>query len=154
MQLVIQLQNAEKLLAALKAAPLVAVKEYRKAVESIAIKVVQDAQEAAPVGKGYKSGGNLRQSIRYQMLPGASARVTVNAKYGLWVDQGTKPYVILPRRKSFLAFKTKDGNWIRTKRVNHPGIKAQPYFSNAVKNAEGFANKQMQDAADRIFNTL
>lgn len=149
MQLSIQLQNADRLLAAFKRAPQEGRQLFSEALERTAAFVVSSAAKAAPVGN-YKGGGNLRQSIRYAQAGQASFRVIVNAEYGVYVDQGTRPHIILPRRKKMLAFQ-KDGRWIFAKQVNHPGTKANPFFSNAVRDAEPYANDELAKAADTLF---
>lgn len=62
-----------------------------------------------------------------------------------WVDKGTKPYVIRPRKKPALAFRanyrprtkyraksqqgpgTANGPWQHAQKVNHPGIEARDF---------------------------
>lgn len=149
----LQIINGDKLAAAFRAAPGVAAKAFDAALERTVNFVQSEAFNNAPVGKGYKGGGNLRQSIRTKRLATAQYQVIVNASYGAAVDQGSRPHVIVPKRKKVLAFQ-KEGRWIVTKRVNHPGTKAQPFFTNAVKAAEPYANKQLSDAADEVFNSL
>ena len=80
--------------------------------------------------------------------------VRVGADYGIYVDQGTKPHVIVPRVAPYLVFKTKDGKWIRTKRVNHPGTKPTFFFTNAVKDSESYANQEMSKAMDRVLSQI
>lgn len=149
----ITLFNADEIARAFREAPDVAARRFDEALAATANFVQAEAFKNAPVGTGYKGGGSLRQSIRTNRLNQGSYQVIVGAKYAAAVDQGTRPHVILPRRKRALAF-MKDGKYIVTKRVNHPGTKAQPFFTNAVRDAEPFANRQMQLAADDVFNTL
>lgn len=152
MELKLTLKNAGKIKEAFDSAPIVALKEFNTSLERIALNVVSEAQHNSPVGK-YKGGGNLRQSIKYKPY-GTGYVVWVNANYGIYVDQGTKPHVILPKKGRFLTFKGRDGNWVRTTRVNHPGTRATHFFTNAVKSAETYANSEMKNALGRIANKL
>ena len=151
MVLSITLENADKLLATFAKAPAIAMEEYGKSLLAIALKVVSEAQHNSPVGK-YMGGGNLRQSIKYRPY-GTGYVVWVNAQYGVFVDQGTKPHVILPRIKKVLAFQ-KDGRWIFAKRVNHPGTKATYFFTKAVEAGQTFGNAEMTSAMERVLNRI
>jgi len=153
------LQNGKELLKTFRQAPGIAAKEYRVSLERIANNVVELAQKNAPVNKGEGggkrgAGGNLRQSIKRFPYGQTGFVVRVGAEYGVYVDQGTKPHVIVPRSSPYLVFKTRDGNWVRAQRVNHPGQKAQPFFTNAVADTEVYANKEMSDAMDRVLKSI
>lgn len=152
MQLKITLLNADKLKSVFMQAPGIAHAEYLNALESTARFVESKAKHAAPVGN-YKGGGSLRQSIKTTPYSSTGFIVRVNSLYGVYVDQGTKPHVIVPKYKKMLAFKV-NGQWVRAKRVNHPGTKAQPFFSNAVDAAGPYANKEMGDAMTRVLNKI
>ena len=91
----------------------------------------------------------FRITAKFSDREGASVDVyTTNQKY-LWVDLGTEPYIIRPRKMPYLKFrvggkpKTKvrtigsgagrAGNtWVTTKLVRHPGIKARE-FSDEIR---------------------
>jgi len=152
MEVSLHIENGDLLEKIFRKAPTIAAKEYGHALEKVAIKVTSDAIKAAPVGK-YAGGGSLRQSIQYRPHGGNGFKVMVNSSYGVFVDQGTRPHVIVPRRKKMLAFQ-KDGRWIFAKRVNHPGTKAQPFFTNAVEGSESYANTQLKKAMDNIIDKL
>jgi HK97 gp10 family phage protein len=152
MDFTIDLHNSKQLKRIFQKAPALARKEYTKSLERIALFVTQEAQHNAPVGK-YEGGGNLRQSIRYRPHGNNAYLVTVNANYGRHVEFGTKPHVILPKTKSYLAFKV-NGQWVRTKRVNHPGTRAQPFFGPAVQEANKYAGREMDKAMDRVIRGM
>lgn len=158
MEIKLTLHNGKELLKTFQRAPAIAAKEYKTSLQRIAVNVVSLAQKNAPVNKGQGGGkqgygGNLRQSIRYFPYGATGYVVRVGAEYGVFVDQGTRPHVILPKRKPFLAFQ-KDGRWIFTKRVNHPGTKPTFFFTNAVKDTESYANQEMDRAMDRVIKQL
>lgn len=75
--------------------------------------------------------GNLKRDIRVFEVTASEVKVgnTLKAKYAKFVHFGTKPYVIKPKNKKALA--NKKAGIIFGKKVNHPGIKANPYLLNA-----------------------
>lgn len=159
MELKITLENGAQLLNTFRAAPGIAGKEYRTALERIATTVYEKAVKNAPVNKGEGGGkkgygGNLKQSIRKTPYGSTGFMIRVNADYGVYVDQGTKPHVIVPRRAPYLVFKNSEGKWIRTRRVNHPGTKPTYFFTNAVQETERYANEEMSRAMDRVLQQL
>lgn len=72
-----------------------------------------------------------RYSFGYQVSAGGP-----RAPYVLPVHQGARPHVIVPSIKSALAF-TIDGRPVVTRRVNHPGNRAQPFLTLALSAAAG-----------------
>lgn len=84
------------------------------------------AKQNSPVRKSF-----LRNSIRATIKGKLSGQVAVGAKYGGYVHQGTKPHVILPRNKKFLAWRVGKG-YRFAKIVHHPGTKANPFLQKAV----------------------
>lgn len=149
MELKITIQDERGLSDLFKRAPAFAAKEYRNSLERVAVTVVSSAQRKAPVGKGYSHGGNLRQSIGYKPNGLSGFLVYVNSSYGLYVDQGTRPHVIVPKRSKFLAFQ-KNGEWVFAKRVQHPGTRPTHFFTDAVTEGQSFADAEMQRAMDKV----
>jgi hypothetical protein len=77
---------------------------------------------AAPV-TGTLSAGTLLGTVS-SSLPRA-----------LWVEEGTKAHVILPRKKKALRWAsngTGAEGWRFAKKVNHPGTKAKPFLKPAL----------------------
>jgi hypothetical protein len=82
---------------------------------------------------------------RHTVTEGAlKLQVYSPAKYPLWLDQGTKKYIIKPKPgKKALVFKVEEvvygknghkynyGDFVFAKQVNHPGIKARPWIELA-----------------------
>ncbi|WP_375483339.1 HK97 gp10 family phage protein [uncultured Jatrophihabitans sp.] len=89
------------------------------------------AKKNAPKGRT----GDLEESI--QMTPpvivGGRVEVTVEATapYALYVHEGTRPHVIEPRTARVLAWEGPDGP-VFSRRVSHPGTKANPFLQDAV----------------------
>lgn len=77
--------------------------------------------------------GHLRQSIGIpvvrQTSGGAEGEFTVRAKYGPFLEHGTRPYKIVPRRGQALRFLDRSGAVRFAKSVNHPGLRPRPFFA-------------------------
>jgi len=75
--------------------------------------------------------------------------------YARYVHNGTRPYVIRPKRKK--ALRTPYGIF---KKVNHPGISANPYLDRALRNLAGsgrlatLLDTFAGDMSEEIFNNL
>lgn len=77
--------------------------------------------------------GNLRESLGIQVK---TDRVIIGpnerqAPYAGYVESGTGPHVIRPKRPGGVLVFTVGGTKVFTKKVNHPGTQAQPYVRPA-----------------------
>jgi hypothetical protein len=54
--------------------------------------------------------------------------------YASFVEGGTRPHEI--HGNPFLVFKGRDGQWVRTRMVNHPGTKPDAFMGRAFLKAE------------------
>lgn len=158
MQILLELKNAKELERLFMTAPEVSAREFRRGLERIAIHVTQEARNNAPIAKnkwGHGGGHNLRQSIKYYADSSTGGFVVRAEKdYAIYVDQGTRPHLILPRFKKFLAWRGEDGKWIFAKKVNHPGTKATHFFTDAVEGSKGFGDQEMESAMMRVIRTF
>lgn len=113
------------------------------------------AKQKAPVDTA-----NLQGDIRVLKNATESSHSAVigntkEASYARFVHFGTKAYEIKPKKKK--ALKTKFGVF---KKVNHPGIKANPYFEKAVNtytNSSEFARTKkafLDNAKQNIKTTI
>lgn len=79
--------------------------------------------------------GNLRRNhqlrVYHKGLTKTFGEVYNSARYAGWVHDGTKPYIIRPRKKKALKF-TVAGETFIVKKVRHPGIRAQPWLRRAL----------------------
>ncbi len=99
--------------------------------------------------------GQLLKAIRFYRLDEFSGVVlgeSDKAKYGRFLEFGTKgPYIIKPRRQKALKIPTEQGYILRRK-VVHPGIKARPWFFR--KEHEEKAVKAFEEAVkDELSNS-
>jgi len=114
-------------------------KSLRRAVMIAAETYVRDVHDWIDTGRAFKPRtGNLQRSITWYMATENSARIIAQADYAKYVELGTKPHAILPKRRKALKIPTPEG-YIFRKKVNHPGSKPHPFF---------FAN--LQERAKRV----
>jgi hypothetical protein len=76
--------------------------------------------------------GALRQSIVYGFRGSGSfgsrtGFVRAGAKHASFIESGTKPHPIYPRKKKLLAFRV-NGRWVYARRVRHPGTHATHFM--------------------------
>lgn len=91
-------------------------------------KAVESAQSRAPKKTGY-----LASQIS-SVVEGGSATIYAKAPYSAYVEFGTKPHLIQPRRTKALRFEV-GGEEVFATRVQHPGTQPQPYLFPAVYEA-------------------
>ena len=114
-------------------------KSLRRAVMIAAEAYVKDIHDWIDSGRAFRPRtGNLQRSITWYMATENSARIIAQADYAKYVEFGTKPHAILPKRRKALKIPTPEG-YIFRKKVSHPGSKPYPFF---------FAN--LQDRAKRV----
>lgn len=130
----ITIKNLDEVMAVFKRAPLRMTEEISRAISASIQTVERNVKREAPVNK-QTGGGNLRQSIRSQMLGVASGMVEVGAEYGAAVETGTRPHIIRPVRKKALANR-RTGEFFG-KIVHHPGTKANPFFTRGIDASRG-----------------
>lgn len=133
----ITIEGLNELRAAFRVAPEVAVPILKKAIQTSVNLIRPIMVKNAPYRKG-----KLRQNI-YARTFGLEGRVGPDltaTKYALYVHEGTRPYVILPRTKRVLAWKS-GSQWIFAKRVHHPGIKANPFVKETAREVEPYVKE-------------
>jgi len=99
------------------------------AIKEGAVKYKEMVLDYIDEGKAFKNRtGVLRESII-----AVDNRVIAKAPYAPFVEFGTKPHVIRPKKKKALAFETENGKEVVVKKVNHPGSKPYPFFYADMK---------------------
>lgn len=107
-----------------------------------------EAKLRAPVGKYLTGqvGGNLRTSIGHHVVKSEDAvQIGTNADYAIYVEKGTAPHLILPKRAKVLSWLSAAGRMF-ARSVHHPGTRAQPFLTPAV---EDNINK-IRDIVERV----
>lgn len=142
----IQITGLAQLAKNFEASPVQIAKNIQKAVSISAYKVVEIAKREAPEGKTKL----LKRSIRprFGVL---EATVSPNVKYAKWVHDGTSAYVITPVKKKALYWK---GALHPVRRVNHPGIKANPFMERAADESRPEIQKIFQQYVDESVTAL
>lgn len=77
--------------------------------------------------------GNLQDSTEGNVIrtsKGHLLRLKNNAKYASYIEYGTNPHLIFPKKKRFLKFNIK-GKTIFARFVKHPGTKPYKFMYNA-----------------------
>lgn len=100
-----------------------------RAVELTAQAVWGYIPREAPVDDGVLSG-----SFQIRKLGDLSWMIYTHVEYAEAVEKGSVPHVIVPRRAKVLIFMV-GGKKVFTRRVNHPGTKANPYAKRSIEAA-------------------
>jgi hypothetical protein len=139
-------------------------KAVKKAVDRTAIAVETDAKNKLKDEKHIITN-RLRASVhaelepnRYQGTDGLNvnfgkleAIAGTNVSYAPHIEFGTKPHVIVPKNKKFLAFKI-GGVMIFTKKVNHPGFKGSSFMRFAAEKQKPEFEKRMVQELNKVIN--
>lgn len=109
-------------------------KELKDAMNKSTVKVKNDARKIK-AGSFKNQTGNLRRSIFRNVTVTAGdlkGIVATDQKYSKYVEFGTRPHTILPKRGKYLAFKGSTGI-VFARKVNHPGSKPYPFMKPALE---------------------
>lgn len=139
----IKIRNYDQVDKAFRKAPEKMTGELHDAIAQSILRIERNTKREAPVNK-QGGGGNLRQSIRSQMIGTAKGMVEVGAEYGAYVEFGTRPHIIRVKNKKVLA--NRRTNQIFGRVVHHPGTKANPFFSRGIKATEEIFNSNIMQA--------
>lgn len=77
----------------------------------------------------------LRRSIFYRINKD-HAQVYSNVSYAEYVHEWTRPYTIRAKKKVLYWIDESSKVWVFAKKVNHPWIKANPFFRRALEKNE------------------
>jgi hypothetical protein len=62
---------------------------------------------------------------------GLTATALIDTEYASYVSEGTRPHLILPRRRRFLSWLGPQGR-VFARRVHHPGTRANPWYRDGI----------------------
>lgn len=115
-----------------------------KMMRDLGLRAVRYQKQEAPVRTG-----NLRRTIHLESSDARQAVTVASARYAPAVEFGSRPHVIVPRRRKVLRFSA-GGRVVFTERVNHPGTKPRPFMLPGARKAlEEVSLKSIVDAWDR-----
>lgn len=142
--------------------------EISKALRGIAMdfqeRVVTDKLSGGMVKR---QTGNLAGSVRWQVddtgdpmeATMSAGGVGSKAPYAKYVEYGTAPHQILPRKPGgVLAWKANSwnvfgvelgGGWVFAKKVNHPGTWERPFMRSTLEEMKEQIVMDIRDAANR-----
>lgn len=86
--------------------------------------------------------GHLRSTLgdtTTRTGPVVTTTVFANARYARWVESGSRPHAIVPRRAKALRFEV-GGRVVFAKRVWHPGYRGSRFLSSSVRDELARAN--------------
>ena len=142
----IEIKNLKEIKAAFKQAPALMTKNLDTAIRKVVFNIRAKAVSNAPAVTG-----RLRGSAYTTFAP-LRGEIGFKAKYADFVHSGTSAYIIEPRHKKALHWGGKGGPVV--KRVNHPGIKANPYLQKAVDSTQPFTDKFFKQAVEDTLDTI
>ena len=130
-------------------------KELDDIIEDIANDVKDEAKKRVPVDKG-----KLKRAIKTKKDKKHEYKVIADTPYAAAVEHGTRRRTIRAKKARVLATKEPStkfkvnsrGYTVFGRFVQHPGTKAQPFMSPALKLAEKGAGKKVKDELQKIIN--
>ncbi len=138
----VKIVGLDKFVLAMKRAP-----NVTRPVLNQAIARVPDilAKYTTPSNVPYRTG-QLIQTFRRQVTP-LSARWFPTVKYAPFVEFGTRPHVILPKKGEFLYW---PGASHPVRKVNHPGSRRNPFMERILSAATREINQTFKEALSLI----
>jgi hypothetical protein len=116
-------------------------------LREVGLTAVLEQKRLAPV-----KTGNLRRTIHLDKVTRRSALTVASAGYSAFVELGTRPHIIEPRKRGGVL-RWKDGTQVRfAKRVRHPGTKPQPFMVPGAQKAIR-ESKAIADAVVKRWNS-
>ena len=93
----------------------------------------------------------LRKSIFYRINKD-HAQVYSNVSYALYVHEWTRPYTIRAKKKVLYWIDESSKVWVFAKKVNHPWIKANPFFTRVLEKNEKKIVEMFYSIIDECIN--
>ena len=147
----VKIKGLDEFKKGLEKSPKTTVQELSKAIKKTVLTIESKAKREAPVNK-QAGGGNLRQSIKASMISITRGKVEVGADYGIYVHEGTRPQIIRRRNKKVLA--NERSGKVFGPVVHHPGTRANPFLTKAVKKSQNQVIKYFQTALENVIKTF
>lgn len=141
----IKINNLPQIKEAFNKAPANMMVNLNKAIKQTVFFIQAQAMRNAPV-----KTGRLRASA-YSTFSPLIGETGFTAKYAAWVHDGTSPYTIYPNAKKALFWA---GASHPVKRVNHPGIRANPFLQRAVDDSQSQVDNFFETAVQDVLNDL
>lgn len=120
----------------------------KNAMEQSLTAVTNVAKQNAP----YRTG-KLRRSIFNKMRDVLNGQVSTATEYAAYVEYGTNPHTIVPRRAKVLAFKI-GGSMVFAKKVQHPGFSGRFYMRRTAQTTVELVKSIYEKAFNRLVNVV
>ena len=139
----------DKLVRAFEAAPVQTRDMVRRQVKM----AVRDVREYARDHHRFVTRSGMTEKSIMSLAKDNQGTVMLTNNIARWQHEGTKPYVIVPRSKKVLRFAV-NKEFVFSKRVRHPGIKADPCLYSAAEKELPKIEKRFQIALDNLAEGL
>ena len=139
----------DKLVRAFEAAPVQTRDMVRRQVKM----AVRDVREYARDHHRFITRSGMTEKSIMSLAKDNQGTVMLKNNIARWQHEGTKPYVIVPRSKKVLRFAV-NKEFVFSKRVRHPGIKADPFLYSAAEKELPKIEKRFQIALDNLAEGL
>lgn len=104
--------------------------------QKIAAAVTREAKSVADQ-KLQRHTGQVSAGFRSEVSHGPRIKVWNLSPIFKYLERGTRPHIIKPKRASVLVFKARDGSLVHTRLVHHPGTRAYRILETALRRVVG-----------------
>lgn len=139
----------DKLVRAFEAAPVQTRDMVRRQVKM----AVRDVREYARDHHRFVTRSGMTEKSIMSLAKDNQGTVMLTNNIARWQHEGTKPYVIVPRSKKVLRFAI-NKEFVFSKRVRHPGIKADPFLYTAADVMQPTIEARFKAALDNLVEDL
>lgn len=139
----------DKLVRAFEAAPVQTRDMVRRQVKM----AVRDVREYARDHHRFVTISGMTEKSIMSLAKDNQGTVMLTNNIARWQHEGTKPYVIVPRSKKVLRFAV-NKEFLFSKRVRHPGIKADPFLYKAADVMQPTIEARFKAALDNLVEDL
>lgn len=113
----------------------------------VALNAAEAAGQVAVRAQTKRRTGALADGFQKQQTNNFSGRLINKAKHAGFINDGTVPHEIRPKRKRFLAFSVGGAKLFR-RVVNHPGTEPRPFVPQAELAGERVLQATLQSRVD------
>lgn len=139
----------DKLVQAFEAAPAQTRDMVRRQVKM----AVRDIQEEARDNHRFITRSGMTEKSIMSKVQDNKGTVYLASDVAVFQHEGTKAHMIIPRFKKVLRF-AENKKFVFTKRVQHPGIKADPFLYKAAEKMEPVIVSRFESALDKLLEGL
>lgn len=139
----------EKLVKAFEAAP----DKTRQMIRLQMKMAVRDIQEEAKDNHRFITRSGLTEKSIMSLVKDNQGTVMLTNSIAVYQHEGTKPHLIVPRFKKVLRFAV-NKEFVFSRRIQHPGIKADPFLYRAADKMLPTIETRFQAALDNLVEDL